>query len=164
MRRLNKVGLGFFTTLFCAASIAACSASGNDVAGNPGGGGGGSGDSGAVTDSSYGATDSGSQSDSSSGTDSGKATGIDSGVIDDAGVVFTGGGTCDITDGLTITIEELATFFASSSPASCDATTPCDSSHCCLDVASATGGGSLGGGFGPTGLCLTQIDLSGLGL
>ncbi len=164
MRRLNKVGLGFITTLFCAASIAACSASGNDVAGNgPGTGGGGAADSGAVTDSSYGA-DSSSQSDSGSATDSGKATGIDSGTIDDAGVIFSGGGTCDITDGLTITIEEIATFVLDNSPASCDATTPCDSSHCCLDVAAASGGGTLVGGFGPTGICLTTFDLSSLGL
>lgn len=160
MRRLNKIGLGVITTFFCAASIAACSASGNDVAGNgPGGGGGGAGDSGAVTDSSYGG-DANTQTDSGSGTDSG-ATKIDSGVIDDAGVIFTGGGTCDITDGLTVTVEELITFIAESSPASCDSMTPCDSSHCCLDLAAASGGGA---GLPSGGICLTQIDLSGLGL
>ena len=160
MRRPNKVGLGLITTLFCAASIAACSASGNDVAGNPTGGG-TAGDGGAVTDSSYGA-DASQSSDSGSGTDSGKATGIDSGVIDDAGVIFTGGGTCDITDGLTVTVEELITFIGTANPASCDSSTPCDSSHCCLDLTAASGGGGVGLPSG--GICLTQIDLSSLGL
>ena len=159
MRRPNKVGLGLITTLFCAASIAACSASGNDVAGNPTGGG-GAGDSGAVTDSSYGG-DSSSQADSGSGKDSG-ATKIDSGIIDDAGVIFTGGGTCDITDGLTVTVEELITFIGTANPASCDSSTPCDSSHCCLDLTAASGGG--GAGLPSGGICLTQIDLSSLGL
>ena len=161
MRRPNKVGLGLFTTLFCAASIAACSASGNDVAGNPGGGG-AAGDGGAVTDSSYGAGDASQGGDSGSGKDSGKATGIDSGVIDDAGVIFSGGGTCDITDGLTVTVEELVTFIAESNPASCDGSTPCDSSHCCLDLTAASGGG--GAGLPSGGICLTQLDLSSLGL
>ncbi|MGH7280888.1 MAG: hypothetical protein ACRELY_05140 [Polyangiaceae bacterium] len=161
MRRLNKLGLSVIATVFCAASIAACSASGNDVAGNPAGGGGaGSGDGGAVTDSSYGG-DASSQSDSGSGTDSG-TTKIDSGTIDDAGVIFTGGGTCDITDGLTLTVEELITFITENSPASCDSSTPCDSSHCCLDLTAASGGGGLGLPSG--GICLTTFDLSSLGL
>jgi len=161
---MKTLGLGVVSFCFFTALLGACGASGNPVSGGDGTGTGtGTGvvDSGATVDSSYAANDSG----STTTTDSGGATPIDSGTAkppDDAGVIFTGGGTCDITDGLTITIEELITFIGTNSPSSCGSGDPCDSSHCCLDIAAASGGGSIP--LGPTGICLTSIDLSGLGL
>jgi hypothetical protein len=156
-------GLGFFAVM-----IGACGASGNPVSGGDGTGtGAGTSvvDSGATT-TSYGDSGTGALADSgtSSVIDSG-STPIDSGSTTppvDAGVVFTGGGTCDITNGLTISIDTIATFVLDESPASCGSGKPCDASHCCLDIAAASGGGSLP--IGPTGICLTSIDLSGLGL
>jgi hypothetical protein len=159
---MKTLGLGVVSFCFLTAVLGACGASGNPVDGNGTGTGTGATDSGATTDSSYGGTapDSG----STTPTDSGGVTPIDSGSLppDDAGVIFTGGGTCDITDGLTITIEEIVTFIGTNSPASCGSGDPCDSSHCCLDIASATGGGSIP--LGPTGICLTSLNLSALGL
>lgn len=168
MRSMKTFAFAALSFAFVAANAIACGASGNPVDGNSAGTGTGVGDSGAsttTTDSGYGAgSDSGS---TSTVTDSGTgSTPIDSGTGTtpiDSGVVFTGGGTCDITDGTTIAIEEIATFVLENSPSSCGSGSPCDSSHCCLDVAAASGGGSLPLG-GPTGICLTSIDLSGLGL
>ncbi len=165
MRGMKTLGLGVVSFCFLTAVLGACGASGNPVDGNGTGTGPGTGatDSGATTDSGYGGAtpDSG-----SSPTDSGSSTPIDSGSTApvDAGVIFTGGGTCDITNGLTISIETIYTFFVENSPATCGSGDPCDSSHCCLDIAAASGGGSFPVGGTPTGICLTTINLSALGL
>jgi hypothetical protein len=162
MPAMKTLGLGVVSFCFFTALLGACGASGNPVSGDTGPAPGtGVTDSGAAGDSSYGASN---DSGSTTPTDSGSTTPTDSGTTTpvDSGVIFTGAGTCDITDGLTITIEEIATFVTENNPASCGSGTPCDSSHCCLDIASATGGGSLP--VGPTGICLTSLNLSALGL
>jgi hypothetical protein len=159
---MKTFAFGLVSLVVSAMTIGACGASGNPVSGDDttttGGSDAGIVDS-AVVDSSQSTQDSGSTPSSDSGT-----TPIDSGTtkpIDDAGVIFTGGGTCDITDGLTISIEEIVTFISTNNPASCDASDPCDSTHCCLDIAAASGGGSIPG---KTGICLTTLNLSALGL
>jgi hypothetical protein len=163
---MKTFAFGIVSLVFSAAMVGACGASGNPVSGD---------DTvktgvtdASVTDSAVLDAGYGGQQDSgtTTTTDSGGVTPIDSGTSlppDDAGVIFTGGGTCDITDGLTVTVEEIVTFITENNPASCGSGDPCDSSHCCLDVAAASGSGSLPLGT-PTGICLTSLNLKALGL
>ena len=164
MRGMKTFAFGLVSSVFSVITIGACGASGNPVSGDDttttAGADAAVTDS-AIADSSYGQT---SDSGSALTTDSGSTTPIDSGTtrpVEDAGVVFTGGGTCDITDGLTVSIEELVTFIGTNNPSTCDSTDPCDASHCCLNIAAASGGGSIPG---KTGICLTSLNLSALGL
>jgi hypothetical protein len=163
MRGMKTLGLGVVSFCFFTALLGACGASGNPVSGGDGTGTGtGVIDSGASTN--YGDSGTGAQasdSGTSSVTDSGSSP-IDSGgggtTTPDSG----GGGTtldCDLGSATT-TIGAIITFIAVNHPASCDSSDPCSGSSCCLDIAAATGGGSLG--TGETGICI--IDLSALGL
>ncbi|MEO8875502.1 MAG: hypothetical protein ABI461_07945 [Polyangiaceae bacterium] len=131
MRRRKSVGLGAVSFLFCAALVAACSASGNDV-GNQGGGGPAA-DSGAAADTGYGqgpTSDSGSNTNGDSGTvkkDSGVVVVVDSGPPPTSA-------DCDLSGSSVITYFTEA---QGGGHGACGASDACKSGDCCMNFATA---------------------------
>ncbi|HEX7665345.1 MAG TPA: hypothetical protein VF407_12560 [Polyangiaceae bacterium] len=169
MRRSKSLGLGVLSTLLCAGLIGACSASGNGSnAGGDGDGTGANDASTAVADSGHSYGDASSNpTDSGAAKDSGKPTPIDSGTggggTDSGGGGGGTAGACD-TGSQTATFIALASFIATNDPPECDASGMCSSGECCLDLLSVASGGSAPPGFPTSSYCVTDVDLTSLGL
>ena len=137
MRR-KGMGLGVVSVLFSALVVAACSASGNEI-GSPGGGGGSAGtDSGAVADSSYGASsDTGVQQVADSGA-SKKDSGSVTPVVDSGPAPVSAD--CDLSgSGLISAIPALQ----SGGDGVCGTADACPTGDCCVNFASLFSGGGL---------------------
>jgi hypothetical protein len=152
MRRYQSLGLGFFSALFCASMIAACSASGNDptVPTGPG-----ASDSGAAGDTSYNYGDSGSNLPNE---DSSVSTPYDSGPTTpyDAGPPPPPSNDCDLSGSGAI---GYITDLGAGSLPPCGTDDACGTGMCCLNLSGAIPASFLallGGGSLPAGGCVAQ--------